>query len=253
MTSRDERRGSKRTDRQRGRERMSDSTVAAEKGDRGRTAVSFNRAVLGHKYCFAIFVCLCTCFSWSDLAASSCASTISRSAVIWTLSLKASSSSSMRSVFWRKVSFTVEEGRRCQIRPVVPWLRKAVAFLQNLHSADHPQASLTFTCWEFSDRLSSLFLASSISRAFLLFSTCSLCFSDATFFDWSFICLQEVSYIRYSIWSKRTNQTSFWAPVPLEQWKCVLHTSEQQAFSRYTAVFYHFELTDAWHRWLIHN
>lgn len=63
MTSRDERRGSKRTDRQRGRERMSDSTVAAEKGDRGRTAVSFNRAVLGHKYCFAIFVCLCTCFS----------------------------------------------------------------------------------------------------------------------------------------------------------------------------------------------
>lgn len=49
---------------------------------------------------------------------------------------------------------------------------------------------LTFTCWEFSERLSSLFLASSMSRAFLLFSTCSLCFRDATFFDWSFVCLQ---------------------------------------------------------------
>lgn len=51
--------------------------------------------------------CLCTCFSCSDLAASSCASTISRSAVIWTLSLRASSSSSIRSVFWRRVSYGV--------------------------------------------------------------------------------------------------------------------------------------------------
>lgn len=47
----------------------------------------------------------------------------------------------------------------------------------------------TFICSELSFRLSSLFLASSIIWAFLLFSSCSLCFRLATFFDWSFICL----------------------------------------------------------------
>lgn len=45
-----------------------------------------------------------TCFSDCARACSSWASTTSLSAVIWTLSLSASSSSSMRSSFWRRVS-----------------------------------------------------------------------------------------------------------------------------------------------------
>ena len=51
--------------------------------------------------------------------------------------------------------------------------------------------SLTFTCWELSLMLSSLLRASSISWAFLFFSTCSLCFRLATFLLWSFICLHR--------------------------------------------------------------
>lgn len=46
-----------------------------------------------------------TCFSAFILADSSCASTISRSAVIWTLSLSASSNSSIRSSFLRRLSW----------------------------------------------------------------------------------------------------------------------------------------------------
>lgn len=63
--------------------------------------------------CWVLCVIYSTCFSWCDLAASSCASTISRSAVIWTLSLRASSNSSMRSTFWRSVSCRTRTGK-CQ-------------------------------------------------------------------------------------------------------------------------------------------
>lgn len=51
------------------------------------------------------FTRLQTCFSALILADSSCASTISRSAVIWTLSLSASSNSSIRSSFLRRLSW----------------------------------------------------------------------------------------------------------------------------------------------------
>lgn len=46
-----------------------------------------------------------TCFSECARACSSWASTTSLSAVIWTLSLSASSSSSMRSSLWRRLSY----------------------------------------------------------------------------------------------------------------------------------------------------
>lgn len=51
--------------------------------------------------------------------------------------------------------------------------------------------SVTLICWELSLMLSSRLRASSISCAFRFFSTCSLCFSVATFLLWSFVCLQE--------------------------------------------------------------
>lgn len=62
-----------------------------------------------------------TCFSWWVRAASSCANTISLSAVICTLSLSASSSSSMRSAFCRKDSWylrsTVHKAQNLLLNP----------------------------------------------------------------------------------------------------------------------------------------
>lgn len=59
--------------------------------------------------------------------------------------------------------------------------------------------SVTLICWELSLMLSSRLRASSISCAFRFFSTCSLCFSVATFLLWSFICLQEAQAKIYKL------------------------------------------------------
>lgn len=67
-----------------------------------------------------------TCFSWWFRAASSCANTISLSAVICTLSLSASSSSSIRSAFCRNDSW---DGRSTVHKSTKPMMESKMGLL----------------------------------------------------------------------------------------------------------------------------